>query len=138
MTFWHLYLWHFEQLLFWYLSWKVAFWHIDLLTYGHIDILTCWHTDMMFFYIVLTFWTTFILITKLKSCILTYWHTDMLTYWDISKSSTFKKFNHTWVELSDNRKVQLWSWTNWLSESSTHILMTLWQYDILFMGWTFW
>ena len=61
---------------------------------------------------------------------MTCWHTDMLTYWDISKSSTFKKFNYIWVELSDNRKVQLWSWTIWLSESSTYILydsMTLWH-----------
>ena len=54
----------------------------------------------------------------------------MSTWWDISKSSTFKKFNYIWVELSDNRKVQLWSWTIWLSESSTYILydfMTLWH-----------
>ena len=54
----------------------------------------------------------------------------MSTCRDISKSSTFKKFNYIWVELSDNRKVQLWSWTIWLSESSTYILydfMTLWH-----------
>ena len=31
----------------------------------------------------MTFWTTFILIPKLKSCILTYWHIDILTYWHI-------------------------------------------------------
>ena len=66
--------WHLEQLSFWYLSWKVAFWHIDILTYGHIDILTCshtdirtyWHTEILFSDILLTFWTTFLLITKLR------------------------------------------------------------------------
>ena len=46
LTYWHNYgptsLWHFEQLSFWYLSWKVAFWHIDILTYRPIDIMTVW------------------------------------------------------------------------------------------------
>ena len=50
--------WHLEQLSFWYLSWKVAFWHIDIRTY--------WHTDIMFSDILLTFWRTFVLITKLR------------------------------------------------------------------------
>ena len=34
--------WHSEHLSFWYLSWKVAFYLIDIFTYWHIDCLTVW------------------------------------------------------------------------------------------------
>ena len=52
----------------------LIYWHIDILTYWHIDILTCWHidirtywhTEILFSDILLTFWTTFLLITKLR------------------------------------------------------------------------
>ena len=54
-------------------------------------------SDMMFSDIVLTFWTTFILIPKLKSCILTYWQLK-LTCW------------HTDIMFSDIRLWWHWTW----------------------------
>ena len=119
--------WHLEQLSFWYLSWKVAFWHIDILTYGHIDILTCWHTDMMFSDIVLTFWTTFILITKLKSCILTYWHIDILTCWHID----IRTYWHTEILFSD---ILLTFWTTFLLITKLRIDLKFWPFFSLFWG----
>ena len=57
---------------------------------------------------------------------------------DVVRKFNIRKFNHTWLNFLIIKKFKLNFWIFWLSESSTHILMTLWQYDILFMGWTFW
>ena len=105
--------------------WGWTFWLHP--TYWHTDILTCWHTDMMFSDIVLTFWTTFILITKLKNCILTYWHIDIVTCWHID----IRTYWHTEILFSD---ILLTFWTTFLLITKLRIDLKFWPYHSYWGG----
>ena len=84
-----------------------------------LNMLTDWHTDTMFSDIILTFWTTFILITKLKSFILTYWHIDIQTCWHID----IRTYWHTEILFSD---ILLTFWTTFLLITKLRIDLKFW------------